>query len=126
MREYPGEGTELMQAWEGVERVLLVDAACSGATPGTIHRFDPLNGPLPRGFFYYSTHRFGVAEAVELAKVLGLLPPRLTLYAIEGGCFNAGDGLTEPVALAAARLAGEILSDSPCPIAPQAVIVRAP
>jgi len=124
VREYWGEGAELMQAWEAVDRVLLVDAACSGATPGTLHRFDPLKGPLPRDFFYYSTHRFGVAEAVELAKVLGLLPPRLILCAIEGGCFSAGDGLTEPVALAAARLADEILSDSSCPMGHEAGIVR--
>ncbi len=108
VRDYWGEGTELMQDWDRPRRILIVDAARSGATPGTIHRIDVRAQPVPRDFLYYSTHRFGVAEAVELARALGTLPESLQLYAIEGGCFDAGEGLTAPVAAAVVQLADEL------------------
>ena len=39
----------------------------SGAAPGTIHRLDATETPVPSRFFHYSTHAFSVAQAVELA-----------------------------------------------------------
>ena len=102
--EHWGEGSELMQAWPGHDRVILVDAAASGATPGTLHRFDASQQQIPSDFLCYSTHRFGVAEAVELARVLGALPLALTLYAIEGEDFSEGEGLSPLVDRAVDRL----------------------
>jgi hydrogenase maturation protease len=110
IREHWGEGTILIQEWEDAERVILVDAAASGAPSGTIHRFDARNQKIPKGFCYYSTHRFGVAEAVELARVLGRLPMEIRLYAIEGKDFGNGEGLSPAVAEAIEHLAGEIVS----------------
>ena len=111
-----GEGTTLIQEWEDVERVILVDAAASGAPSGTIHRFDARNQEIPKGFCYYSTHRFGVVEAVELARVLGRLPGEIRLYAIEGKDFSNGEGLSPAVTAAVETLTAEIvgkLSDNP-------------
>ena len=107
--EHWGEGSELMQEWEQAERVILVDAAASGAPPGTIHRFNAAAQAIPKGFCCYSTHRFGVAEAVELARALGRLPKEIRLYAIEGADFGNGEGLSPMVAEAVAKLSGEIL-----------------
>ena len=73
---------------------MLVDAVRSGAPPGTIHRLDARAGPVPTGFFHYSTHAFSVAEAVELARSLDQLPPHLIVYGIEGEKFAAGVGLS--------------------------------
>lgn len=98
---HPGEGAGLMDAWDGCAAVVLVDALQSGAAPGTIHRFDAHHETLPAGLFRASSHLFGVAEAVEMARVLGRLPPILLIYGIEGGDFTAGEGLTPPVAAAA-------------------------
>ncbi len=108
VRDYWGEGTELMQDWEVARHVFMVDAAHSGATPGTIHRIDARVFPVPKNFCYYSTHRFGVAEAVELARALDRLPPSLRLFAIEGGCFDAGAGLTASVETAVNQVAEEL------------------
>jgi hydrogenase maturation protease len=38
----------------------------------------------------YSTHAFGVAEAIELARALGQLPARFLVYGIAGKNFTAG------------------------------------
>ncbi len=106
--EASGEGAALMDAWCGAETVILVDAARSGAPPGTIHRFDAVREPMPARFFHYSTHAFSVAEAVELARVLGALPPRLLVFGIEGRTFEAGAALSPEAARAAEEAAEEI------------------
>jgi hydrogenase maturation protease len=95
--EESGEGAALIQAWQGPAWAIVVDAVRSGAPPGTIHRLDARTAPVPTGFFHYSTHAFSVAEAVELARSLGQLPPHLIVYGIEGENFAAGMGLTSSV-----------------------------
>ena len=88
--EQSGEGISLMDSWKDSDAVILIDAVYSGAKPGTIHRFDAHTQPIPSKFFHYSTHAFGVAEAIELARALKQLPPHLIVYGIEGKCFEAG------------------------------------
>ena len=51
--------------------------------------------------FVHSSHRFGVPEAVALARTLGRLPPRLIVIGITGADFGFGDELSPPVAAAA-------------------------
>ncbi len=103
------DSVSLMEAWRDFERVILVDAVCSGAVPGFIHRFDATRTELPRGLFHYSSHLFGVAEAVELARQLGRLPERLVVYGIEGAGFAYGEGLSAGVAEAVEQVAHRIL-----------------
>lgn len=111
--EETGEGTALLEAWRGAGDVFLIDAVQSGAPPGTLHRIDVQTAPLPASLFRHSTHAFGIAEAVELARVLHQLPPRLIIYGIEGERFDAGVGLSSAVEKAVAeveaRLREEIL-----------------
>lgn len=99
--EATGEGTALLEAWKGAEAVILVDAVTSRAPAGTIHQLDAQSGPISPELFSLSTHAFSVAEAVELARVLGDLPQRLTIYGIEGKHFVAGMGLSPEVERAA-------------------------
>ena len=111
IREHWGEAGDLMDHWQGAELVILVDAARSDAAPGTLHSFDAGDAPMPRGLFHSSTHRFGVAEAVELARVLGRLPGQVRLYAIEGRSFALGADLSPEVQDAARLLAERISGD---------------
>ncbi len=104
VREESGEGTALMEAWKNAGTVFLIDAALSGAAPGTIHRLDANEMPVPSRFFHYSTHAFSVAEAVELARALGRLPLRLILYGLEGQDFSAGEKLSPEIDVAAYEL----------------------
>ena len=75
LRAMDGEPAALLDALWGAGAAWLVDACASGAPPGTVHRLDAAAGPLPREGFALSSHGLGLAEAVELARALGQLPP---------------------------------------------------
>lgn len=90
----------LIDAWTGHDSVILLDAVHSGAASGTVIRRDLLAAPLPRDWFRLSSHQLGVADAVELARGLHRLPPRLVFIGIEGECFDSGVGLSPRVAAA--------------------------
>lgn len=103
--------SELLDLWEGADWAIVVDAAASGAPPGTVHRFDAGAAPLPAGSTRSSSHAFGVADAVELARVLDRLPARLDVLAVEGEDFAVGSGLTPAVGRAVDALADALSGD---------------
>lgn len=107
--EMPSNVSRLLDCWGAFEAVVLVDATSSGAPPGTVRRFDATAAPLPaRAFRCGSTHGFGVADVIELARALGRLPRRLVVYGIEGERFRAENRLSAPVAAAVRDLAGSL------------------
>ena len=95
--EATGDGTSLIDAWEGLGHVVLIDATSSGAAPGTIHRIDAVKQPLPARFSHHSTHSVNLAEAIELAKILHRFPPRVTVLGIEGEDFQPGMEMSSKV-----------------------------
>ncbi len=111
VREATGEGAALMELWRDCTEVVLIDAVSGAGEPGRIHRFVANEQPIPAGFFRYSTHAFSVAEAIELARVLGTLPPRLVVYGITGETFAPGIGLSSPVAAAVEPTARAVLAE---------------
>jgi hydrogenase maturation protease len=108
--EQSGDGAALMEAWRGAETVIIIDAAMSGAAPGTIHLLDANTQPIPKSYFRCSTHAFSVAEAIELARALGNFPQRLVVYGIEGKNFAAGVGLSAEVEKAAGETVRQALA----------------
>jgi len=106
--EREGEPTGLIDAWEGAGAVWLVDAVSSGAEPGTVHRHDASKRELPAALFRTSTHHFGLAEAVELARALGRLPERTVVYGIEGASFRTGETLSPEVETAVVQVADAV------------------
>ena len=109
--EENGEGAALLERWKGAEAVVVVDAVSSGGKPGSIYRFDVHETPIPSKFFHYSTHAFSVAEAVELARALNHLPPKMLLYGIEGKNFQAGVTLSPEVSASIPQIAQSIVAD---------------
>ena len=109
--EQHGEGTALMEAWKGCAAVLLVDAMLTGGAPGLAHRIDASHVPVPAKLFLYSSHAFGVALAIELARELHQLPPTVILYGIEGELFDAGIGLSPRVVRSVPELISMIEHD---------------
>ena len=109
--EETGEGASLLESWQDAEAVILIDAVHSGAKPGTVHRLDAHAQPIAKKFFRFSTHAFGLAEGVELARALGRLPPRLIVYGVEGKSFEAGVGLSPEVEAAAQEVVERVLGD---------------
>ena len=108
------EPIQLLDAWEGADLALLVDAVSSGAEPGTVHRLDATVEPVPATVFRGSTHAFGVPEVVELGRALGRLPERLLVFGIEGAAFSAGDELTPAVAAVVEPVVAELLEEAGC------------
>ena len=106
--EREGEPTELIADWDAAGEVIVVDAVRSGAPVGTVHRVDALAGQLPATLSHTSSHAFGIAETIELARALGRLPRSLEVYGIEGRDFGAGAGLAPEVERAVERVASEL------------------
>ncbi len=109
--ECSGDGAELMEMWKSAATVILVDAVSSGAKPGTIYRLDALTQPIAASFSFPSTHAFGVAQALGLARALDQLPPCLMIYAIEGKNFAAGKGLSTEVEQAVREVVAQVASE---------------
>ena len=105
------EPSRLLDAWEGADVALIVDASSSGGVPGTVHRFDAAAGGVPARVFRSSTHAFGVGEAVELGRALGRLPARVVVYGVDGAAFVAGEGLSAPVEAAVGEVVDAVLVD---------------
>jgi hydrogenase maturation protease len=95
-RELEGDAAALLELWSGHAGVAIVDAARTGSPPGTVRRFRADREPLPVQL-RSSTHAFGVADAIELGRALGRLPPRLDVFAVEGAEFGLGAGLSPAV-----------------------------
>jgi hydrogenase maturation protease len=104
--ECDGDLPDILDAMRSENALIVIDAMRSAAAPGTVHRIDAHAQPLSTGLFRTSSHAVGIAEVVELARVLGQLPGRLIFYGIAGAQFAPGDsisaqvrrGLTEVVA----------------------------
>jgi hydrogenase maturation protease len=109
--EHDGEATTLLARLDGAAAAYLVDACSSRAPAGTVHRFDASAAPLPQQVFGLSTHCFGLAEAIELARALGQLPAQCVVYAIEGECFDVGVPLSSSVSVAVAEVVGRLRAE---------------
>jgi hydrogenase maturation protease len=110
--EHENEGVALIDHLAGSQAGILIDATRAGSPAGTIRRFDAHDGPLPATIFRHSTHAFGVANVVELARSLNQLPARLVVYGIEGRDFGAGSQLSPEVREALPILVERVLEET--------------
>ena len=107
--ETDGEPARLIEAWDGADVAVVVDATSTGGRPGTVRRIDAADVGATRTA---SSHGLGVAQAIALGRALGRMPARLEVVGIEGDGFGLGPGLSARAAAAvdtAARLAIEIV-----------------
>jgi hydrogenase maturation protease len=107
-----GDGASLVERWAGAAAVIVVDATRSAAPPGSIERFDAVRSPLPCVGRSATSHGFGLAEAVELARALDRLPPALIVYGIAGRSFEMGEGLSPAVAAAVPEVVARVLREA--------------
>jgi len=116
--EQGGEATALLAELQSVQQAWLIDAAQSGASPGTIHRIDcSVAAPaIPPGTV--SSHGFSLAEALGMARALNVLPPRCIVYAIEAADFTFGAAPARAVTRAAQDVVERILAEIAIPPRP--------
>lgn len=121
VEELEGDLTSLLDAWNGSEHVVVIDAVRSGAEPGTVHRLDARATSLPREPNRRSTHAVGLGAAIELGRSLDRLPPRLIVFGIEGQRFDAGAELTPGVEDAIDRTVAAVADELRAQAAPGSV-----
>lgn len=124
-RELDGESTRLIEAWDGLDAVVVVDAASTGAPIGTVHRLvevAPSDPRRPRAVDgtrvaitmpgrRRSTHGAGVAEALGLGRMLGRLPAEVVVIGVEGAHFSPGMGLSQGAADALPAAVAAVLDE---------------
>jgi hydrogenase maturation protease len=82
-------GTTLIDLFDSVDAVILIDAAHSDAPAGRIHDID-LHALRLHPVALVSSHDLGVVEVVQLAATLGRLPPHGRVLGIEIGAAGFG------------------------------------
>ena len=107
--EHEGDLVTLMERWRQVDNLILIDAVSSGAMPGTLHRLDVSDSFPNRDLFNNSTHALGLADAVEMSRTLGTLPPHVIVFGIEVRDVTAGLGLSSEVEATLSLLVDQVL-----------------
>ncbi|MGJ0510463.1 MAG: hydrogenase maturation protease [Methylocystis sp.] len=109
--ETEGEATALLSLIESEQAVYLIDACVSGAAAGSVRRIDVTQTDLPEAAYGLSSHGFGLAEALALAKTLRRLPRHCIVYAIEAARFDMGAPLSEPVGRSVDAVASMLIKE---------------
>ena len=103
--------TSLLYDWAGADNAICIDASEPAGSPGRIRRLDLAHDSLPAELLPISSHGFGLAEMVVLARTLGQAPTSIIVYAIEGLCFDPGAALSPPVIASVVTAADLIASE---------------
>jgi len=84
-------GAALISQWKDADAVILIDAVRSGAAPGTLHILsaDDINENTQST----SSHGFGIASTMALARTLDELPEHFYVCGIEIEPTNRGEDL---------------------------------
>ena len=106
-----GDMLGLLNDWNGFDRVICIDAAAPAGSPGRINRFDMNEQDLPPALRMSSSHAFGLAETIALARSLGCAPRELVVIAVEGACFDVGAAMSSAVQEAGHQAADRIASE---------------
>ena len=110
--EAPRDAARMLHLWEGAEEVIVIDAMYGNGRPGSVRRFEVARGDRFGSTPATSTHGLGLAEAVEIARSLGRLPPRLTVFGIEAADLGVGDGLSPEVEKAVTLVTDEVAREA--------------
>jgi hydrogenase maturation protease len=105
------EPTRLLELWDGLDTLVVVDAVSTGAAAGTIHHVDLGDGSLPRELKLASTHALSVGETLELGRALGRAPRRAVVLGVEGAAFGMGDPMPPAVERALDDLVSAVLEE---------------
>ena len=103
-----GDLSDLPMRWEPDQAVIVVDATVSGRSPGDVTMVDALVDGLPVENGLLSSHGIGLAEAVELGRVLGRLPRSLVIFGVEAKRFEHFEPVADEVARAVPALVERI------------------
>lgn len=104
---YDRPGMHLIELIKEAEIVHLIDAMMSAREEGFIHRYTDIN-VFQAINHSLSSHGYGVAEALQLAKVMGSLPNQLVIHGVE---ISKEKKLTPNIIQACTLIAEQIIAE---------------
>jgi hydrogenase maturation protease len=87
-------GLTVLHAIEGRKKIVFVDCAVMGKTPGTILRFTPRQVSSKKVRMRYSLHEGDLLNTLDLSRQLGQCPDDIVIFGIEPKEIAQGEGLT--------------------------------
>lgn len=112
VRVSAGGAFELLDLFRESEAIFLVDAVVTGKEPpGTVFSFSGEAAAVRSAEWTHSTHGADVAEALRLARNLGVCPEKVFIYGVEAANFGWGEAMTPEVSKALPGLAARIEAD---------------
>ncbi|MCK5201195.1 MAG: hydrogenase maturation protease [Spirochaetales bacterium] len=103
------DGLGLIEYLKDYKKVIIIDAVESGVAPGTIKVFTPEEAVLNINSDSLSTHGFGIAELIKLAKELDI-NPKLVIVGVQPGDVSYGEGLSDILSLKMEEAAKVVVS----------------
>ena len=88
------DGLGLIEYLKDYKKVVIIDAVETGLAPGTISVFTPEEAVISINIDSLSTHGFGIAELIKLAKELDI-NPELVIVGVQPEDVSYGEGLSE-------------------------------
>lgn len=103
-------GLDLLQFFEGVERLIVLDAANVGCEPGTIVR---LTGDDVPAFLAMkvSPHEINLPELLFSAKLSGIYPREVVVLGVQPETIETGVELSAPVAAQVDALLAHVMAE---------------
>lgn len=103
-------GLDLLPKFEGVEKLLIIDALEMDAAPGTIFRLE--GEEVPRAFANkLSVHQMGVQDLLAVAELQGHLPGHLVVWGVQPGSIEMALELTSEVEQALPQVVDGVLGE---------------
>jgi hydrogenase maturation protease len=119
IRESEVAGLRVLELVRGYQKVVIIDALCSGREPGEIVRYDAAD--FVGGHRYVSAHSIGLGTTLELGRRLGYdMPTDVVVFAVEAVDVETfGERFSSPVAQAAELLIETVRAEigAECPAA---------
>jgi hydrogenase maturation protease len=102
-------GLRLMEHMVGYDKVIIIDAICTGSNPGTIHRLSPGDVPTQHSA---SAHDVNLPTALEIGRRAGAHLPKsedIILIGVEAADVQTFDETLSPEVEASLPLAVEVV-----------------
>jgi hydrogenase maturation protease len=104
-------GLRLIGLMEGYQRVIIVDAADMGRSPGQVVRFTPSEARFKTAEASLSLHQIGLGEVLALAEALEVIPAELIIIGVQPGRIEEGVGLSPDVEGAIPQIVRMVLDE---------------
>jgi len=104
-------GLETVLLLEGYEKVIIIDAADMGLEPGEWRRFSSAKLAAQEANLTGTLHQAGLAEALELADALNMLPDEVIIFGIQPGVIGWEPGLSDGVETAVSEVCKAVIEE---------------